>query len=208
MLSSRVHNCLDTLGDPEQGSWSELLDRLQTASAHINLRGGSAKTWHVPVAEVRAKLGGVRDIAKRFEKLPRWNDHDETALEVLSSVRDLFEDACQRYRDRKRELAALDYLDLEVEATRLLREHPQIARSYRSRFRHLMVDELQDTNPAQIALLRLLSQSPDGGSPGPHRFFVGDVKQAIYRFRGGDVSNFTRLHREIEAKSEGVPSTP
>ena len=80
-LSSRMHNCLDTLGDSEQGSWSELLDRLQRASSNIKLQGGSAKTWHVPVADVRGKLGEVRDIAKALEKLPRWNEHDETALQ-------------------------------------------------------------------------------------------------------------------------------
>ena len=54
-----------------------------------------------------------------------------------------------------------------------------------------MVDELQDTNPTQIAFLDLLK--------GPERFFVGDVKQAIYRFRGSDVRNFTRLHKQIAA---------
>ena len=103
----------------------------------------------------------------------------------------LFRDACHRYSARKRELVALDYLDLEIMATQLLCSHPEIAASYGSRLRHLMVDELQDTNPTQIAFLDLLK--------GPERFFVGDVKQAIYRFRGSDVRNFTRLHKQIAA---------
>ena len=123
---------------------------------------------------------------------------------MLVSLRSLLDDACRRYRDRKRELAALDYLDLEIEATRLLRDHPLVAASYRARFRHLMVDELQDTNPAQIELLELLSRGAEGDSTGPERFFVGDVKQAIYRFRGGDVRNFIRLHREIESDGGAI----
>ena len=81
----------------------------------------------------------------------------------------------------------------------MLRSHPDIAASYRSRFRHLMVDELQDTNPSQIKLLNLLSRGGGPDSPGPERFFVGDVKQAIYRFRGSDVRHFTRLRDEMQA---------
>ena len=65
---------------------------------------------------------------------------------------------------------------------------------YRRRFKHLMVDELQDINPAQIELLELLR-----GPGGPKTFFVGDAKQSIYRFRGGDVRTFRRLQRDVEA---------
>ena len=129
-----------------------------------------------------------------------WNAHDQVALEALSSLRSLFDDACNRYSARKQELVAFDYLDLEIKAAQLLRSHPEIAASYRSRLRHLMVDELQDTNPTQIAFLDLLAGGGAGDNKGPERFFVGDVKQAIYRFRGSDVRNFTRLHKEIESK--------
>ena len=136
-------------------------------------------------------MRSLRDKANELRALPRWNEHDQIALETLASLRTLFRDACHRYSDRKQELVALDYLDLEIMATRLLASHPEIAAAYGSRLRHLMVDELQDTNPTQIAFLDLLK--------GPERFFVGDVKQAIYRFRGSDVRNFTRLHKQIAA---------
>ena len=136
-------------------------------------------------------MGSIRDMANGLKVLPRWNDYDQIALEALASLRSLFRDACTRYSSRKQELVALDYLDLEIRATELLSEHPEIAAAYGSRLRHLMVDELQDTNPTQIKFLDLLK--------GPERFFVGDVKQAIYRFRGSDVRNFTRLHTRISA---------
>ena len=196
-LCDRMPKFLEALGNPSEGDATVLLHRMQAAEKFIHLRAGSARNW--------ADIDRIRDIWAEFRartielsKIPVWNEHDETALEVLDSLRALFRDACQRYLARKRELAALDYLDLEIEATRLLREHPQVAALYQDRFRHLMVDELQDTNPAQIALLERLSYGGGDGTQAPQRFFVGDVKQAIYRFRGGDVRNFTRLHRHTE----------
>ena len=190
-LSSRLRDCLAALGDPDAGDASDLLARVEKAGGRVNLRGGSARNWAADIKEVKEAMGSIRDMAKGFKALPRWNDYDQTALEALASLRRLFDDACTRYSSRKQELVALDYLDLEIRATELLSEHPEIAAAYGSRLRHLMVDELQDTNPTQIKFLDLLK--------GPERFFVGDVKQAIYRFRGSDVRNFTRLHTRISA---------
>ena len=191
-LSSSLRDCLEALGDPNGGDWSDLLARVVAARGHVNLRVGSARNW-ADIKEVKAAMGSLRDKADELTGLPRWSDeHDQIALEALASLRSLFRDACNRYSARKEELVALDYLDLEIMATQLLSSHPEIAASYGSRLRHLMVDELQDTNPTQIAFLDLLK--------GPERFFVGDVKQAIYRFRGSDVRNFTRLHKQIEAE--------
>lgn len=190
-LSSRLRDCLAALGDPDAGDASDLLARVEKAGGRVNLRGGSARNWVADIKEVKEAMGSIRDMAKGFKALPRWNDYDQTALEALASLRRLFDDACTRYSSRKQELVALDYLDLEIRATELLSEHPEIAAAYGSRLRHLMVDELQDTNPIQIKFLDLLK--------GPERFFVGDVKQAIYRFRGSDVRNFTRLYTRISA---------
>ena len=196
-LSGRLANVLKALCDPTEGDWSDLLARVFEAGGEINLQGGSAKNWAKDLQEVKAAMRSIRDVADQFRDLPRWNEHDRPALEALSSLRSLFEDACARYAARKQALAALDYLDLEIKATQLLQSNPDIAAYYQARFRHIMVDELQDTNPAQIALLNLLSRGNGGILPGPECFFVGDVKQAIYRFRGSDVRHFARLLREI-----------
>ena len=201
-FSIRLRDFLETLGDPAEGDWHDLLVRVIRAGKRINLSGGSAKNWSHDLRDVKDRLRVFRDTAKELDSLPQWNEHDSVALEALDSLKDLFNDACARYAARKRELAALDYLDLELKTENLLRSHPDIAASYRSRFRHLMVDELQDTNPVQIELIRLLSRGEDTGTPGPKRFFVGDVKQAIYRFRGSDVRHFTRLQREMETAGD------
>ena len=201
-LSLMVRGFLETLGDSAEGDWRDLLERVAEAGGQINLSGGKAANWTHDLGDVKDRLRAFRDAAKRLDGLPRWNEHDPVALEALDSLRSLFDDACARYAARKRELAALDYLDLELRTGELLRPHPDIAASYRQRFRHLMVDELQDTNPVQIELLGLLSQGGDAGPPRPERFFVGDVKQAIYRFRGSDVRHFTRLQREMETTGD------
>ncbi len=198
-LSERLRSTLSALGDPEEGGWKDLLERLNNARGHINLQGGSAKNWAADLKDVKAAMDAIRGIAGRLRDVPQWNEHDAPALEALASLRLLFDDACARYAARKKELAALDYLDLELKATELLRAHPEVAASYRARFRHLMVDELQDTNPAQVALLDLLSRDGNSTSPSPEHFLVGDVKQAIYRFRGSDVRHFTRLRAEMQS---------
>ena len=189
----RVGTVLEILGDLSSVDWKDLMDRVIRASSEINLRGGSDRNWGGSLAEVKAVLRSLREVAQQFEDLPRWNDYDGLALEVLADLRHLFDHACARYQQYKDALGGLDYLDLEIRAGRLLREHPSIAESHRRRFKHLMVDELQDTNPAQIELLQLLQ-----GPGGPKTFFVGDAKQAIYRFRGGDVRTFRQLQLEVE----------
>ena len=201
-LCDRMSDFLADLEYPSEGEANELFGRMQEAQQHVHLGVGSAKNW-LDIQRVRDIWRAFREQVSALGKLPRWKEHDEGALEVLQSLRALFRDSCRRYQERKRELAALDYLDMEIEATRLLCEHPQIAASYSTRFRHLMVDELQDTNPGQIALLQSMSQQ-GGDSTQLQRFFVGDVKQAIYRFRGGDVRNFTRLHQKTASAGGGI----
>ena len=157
-LSRTLEDVLAAIGNPAEGDWDDLLERVLDAKPKIKLTGGSARNWAHPLKAVKDTMRRFRDTADRLRSTPHWNDHDETALNVLASLRVLFEDACSRYAARKRGLAALDYLDLELEAARMLRSHPEVAAAYRSRFRYLMVDELQDTNPSQIAVLDLLSQ--------------------------------------------------
>ncbi len=198
-LSRSLAEVLSAIGNPAEGDWDDLLERVLDAGPRIKLTGGSARNWGYSLDDVKDTMRCLRETANRLGRMPRWNEHDEAALEALASLRDLFEDACTRYAARKRALAALDYLDLEIEAAWMLRSHPEVAAAYRARLRHLMVDELQDTNPSQIAVLDLLSKGNGVDSPGPERFFVGDVKQAIYRFRGSDVRSITRLHREVES---------
>ena len=105
----------------------------------------------------------------------------------------------RRYAELKEERSGLDFEDLQLEARRLLAEHPAVADTYRTRFRHLMVDEFQDTNRLQLELVRLLR------GPETSVFFVGDEFQSIYGFRHADVEVF-RQERERLACPAGLGS--
>ena len=91
------------------------------------------------------------------------------------------------YQRRLRDASALDFDDMLVLAVRLFREHPDALDRWRRSFRHLLVDEFQDTNVAQWELVRMLSEE--------HRsvMAVGDMDQSIYKFRGADFRNIARF---------------
>src|SRR5438034_5814579 len=98
------------------------------------------------------------------------------------------------YREYQRRLldgSAADFDDLLLLAVRLFREHPDVLERWRKRFRHVLVDEFQDTNAAQWELVRLLTEE--------HRsvMVVGDHDQSIYKFRGADYRNLMRFEEQF-----------
>ncbi|MEH6624140.1 MAG: UvrD-helicase domain-containing protein [Dietzia maris] len=98
------------------------------------------------------------------------------------------------YQSRLQAANAFDFDDLIGETVGLLRAHPQVAAYYRRRFRHVMVDEYQDTNHAQYVLVRTLVGGVAGdddevGVPPAELCVVGDADQSIYAFRGATIRN-------------------
>jgi len=91
------------------------------------------------------------------------------------------------YERMKRELGRLDYLDLLLKARDALRGSESVRASFRRRFRLVLIDEFQDTDPLQVEIAELLT----AGVPGA-LVVVGDAKQSIYRFRRAEVSLFRR----------------
>jgi DNA helicase-2/ATP-dependent DNA helicase PcrA len=93
------------------------------------------------------------------------------------------------YQARLERAGAMDFDDLLTQTVRLLREHPDVLRHYRQRFRHVLVDEYQDTNKVQNDLVLLLA--------GEHRnaFVVGDSDQSIYSFRAADIRNILEFEQ-------------
>ena len=102
-------------------------------------------------------------------------------------------DCLRGYEERKRESGALDFLDLLIKARDLARDNDEIRREFRDRFRAILVDEFQDTDPLQAELLRRLAENDDGTLRPGALFIVGDPKQSIYRFRRADVGAYRRI---------------
>lgn len=112
------------------------------------------------------------------------------------------------FQQRKQRAAAVDFTDLEWHAHRLLRD-PDIAAYMQSwldaRYRHLLLDEFQDTSPLQWQVLQSWLASYEGDSQRPKVFLVGDPKQSIYRFRGAEPRVFD-VAREQLARDFGAVS--
>jgi ATP-dependent exoDNAse (exonuclease V) beta subunit len=110
------------------------------------------------------------------------------------------------WRDYKRAAALLDFDDLLYTARDLLVRHEDVRRALSKRYRHVLVDEFQDTDPLQIEILWLICGERSEGSQGKPLartlrpgalFLVGDPKQAIYRFRGADVNAYVNARNAM-----------
>ncbi|MFC1869612.1 UvrD-helicase domain-containing protein, partial [Thermodesulfobacteriota bacterium] len=118
------------------------------------------------------------------------------------------------YQEEKKKINALDFADLETRSYSFLidlykNEDPGQLKRIRQRFRYIMVDEFQDTNRVQWDIIRLLcsykdEEGKDLIEPGK-LFVVGDKRQAIYGFRGGDVTVFESVTKKIRESNPEIP---
>ncbi|HSH46558.1 MAG TPA: UvrD-helicase domain-containing protein [Longimicrobiales bacterium] len=111
--------------------------------------------------------------------------------------------AAEQFALDRRRTGQLNFQDLLMLAARLLREQPEARRELGNRYRRLLVDEFQDTDPVQAEVLMLLASEPDG-SPWQEAtprdgalFVVGDPKQSIYRFRRADISIYNLVRQRF-----------
>jgi len=111
------------------------------------------------------------------------DDGDPTRRQLIR-IYQAYEEACQR-------AGVVDFAELLLRAYELWRDNPGLLQHYRARFRHVLVDEFQDTNAIQYKWLMLLC-GPDGMP-----FVVGDDDQSIYRWRGARVENLNQFRRDF-----------
>nr|WSY52391.1 DNA helicase PcrA [Streptomyces sp. NBC_00886] len=132
-------------------------------------------------------------------------DEEDFAAQAADGFEKTLAQAYAMYQSRLREANALDFDDLIMTTVNLLRAFPDVAEHYRRRFRHVMVDEYQDTNHAQYALVRELvgtAQYDEDTPPGEHDLLpaelcvVGDADQSIYAFRGATIRNILQFEED------------
>jgi DNA helicase-2/ATP-dependent DNA helicase PcrA len=133
-------------------------------------------------------------------------DHETAQAKASSHPERTVAEVYALYQRRLREANALDFDDLIMTTVNLLQAFPDVAEHYHRRFRHVLVDEYQDTNHAQYVLIRELvggggstaGRADDPGLPGPAELcVVGDADQSIYAFRGADIRNIVEFEEDF-----------
>ena len=104
--------------------------------------------------------------------------------------------AYPEYQRRLKQANAVDFDDIIMLTVRLLQTHPAVTEFYQRRFRHILVDEYQDTNHAQYVLVRTLVGDAGGPVPPAELTVVGDSDQSIYAFRGASIRNIEEFEQD------------
>ncbi|HET9861095.1 MAG TPA: DNA helicase PcrA [Nocardioidaceae bacterium] len=130
-------------------------------------------------------------------------DPEDAAKDAENHLEETYAEAYAMYQRRLREANALDFDDLIMTTVHLLQVFPEVRETYRRRFRHVLVDEYQDTNHAQYALIRELCAEDPSVYDGEERvepselMVVGDADQSIYAFRGANIRNILQFEEDF-----------
>jgi DNA helicase-2/ATP-dependent DNA helicase PcrA len=129
-------------------------------------------------------------------------DHEEVAADARNGIEETYAAAYATYQRRLREANALDFDDLIMSTVHLFQAFPEVREVYRRRFRHVLVDEYQDTNHAQYALIhQLCADDPELAEEErvepAELMVVGDADQSIYAFRGANIRNILDFEQDF-----------
>ncbi len=134
-----------------------------------------------PPRELCHFINGQKEAGLRANAVEAWDDYTRKRVGLYEA----YEAQCQKE-------GVVDFAELLLRSYELLSRNEPLRRHYQERFRHILVDEFQDTNVLQYRWLKLL------GGGGAAMFAVGDDDQSIYAFRGADVGNMRDFEREFK----------
>ncbi|ABM36788.1 ATP-dependent DNA helicase UvrD [Polaromonas naphthalenivorans CJ2] len=142
-----------------------------------------------PPKDLMRFIAGCKEDGLRAKDVPAHDENSRKKVEIY----DLYEQQCQRE-------GVVDFGELMLRSYELLRDNAPIREHYQRRFRHILIDEFQDTNKLQYAWIKMLAgQGADAmeSMPGGSVVAVGDDDQSIYAFRGARVGNMADFVREF-----------
>jgi CRISPR-associated exonuclease Cas4 len=131
------------------------------------------------------------------------------ATALIAQLSTTLDEVLDEYAAFKRAAAVLDFDDLLEKARALVRQHDDVRRALGERYRHIFIDEFQDTDPIQSEILFRIGAEDraerwqDSALRVGALFMVGDPKQAIYRFRGADIGSYSQARAAIERQWPG-----
>ncbi len=168
-----------------------------------------ADRFGITVSKAASRISRAKNDLMDVDGFARAANPQDPADELYTAI-------FRRYSAELARANALDFDDLIAQTVYLFRAFPKIAALYQRRFRHILVDEYQDTNHAQYALIRELTRAPkpedlkgaigfdglplkefDSALPGSSLTVVGDSDQSIYAFRGADIRNIIEFERDF-----------
>jgi len=221
--------------DPESRAYPYIEAVLDYADELEALGRGSveaARRLRAGLPKVNRNVGRQSDFASP-ERCQRWKKElaaewqelagrvpGQMGTEALLAVLPLVEEFVRDYEQERRAEGVADYDDLIIWSRDLVRDRPEVRDYFRQRFRAILIDEFQDTDPIQVELaLYLASDSDDVGEWRRLRpvdgklFVVGDPKQSIYRFRRADIAIYDEVkagalggcHERIEQNFRSAP---
>jgi len=153
----------------------------QLAAIKRMLKAAGVDDTRCPPRELQMFINGAKEAGLRARDVQADGGRDRLWTELFES----YDRQCQRD-------GLVDFAELLLRSYELLSRNEPLRLHYQQRFRHILVDEFQDTNVLQYRWLKLLA------GPGSAVFAVGDDDQSIYRFRGANVGNMADFEREFE----------
>ena len=190
--------------------WDDLAALFDAAEKMSSGKGFTLNRWPQPTPEGSAEVKRLRDdlAALGSEDGPIRKHLDRWLAHRYSMAIRLVRRAALEFADERLRIGLLSFHDLLMLTAQLLREHPEVRRDLGERYRYVLIDEFQDTDPIQAELLFLLASEPEpraadaGPRPADWRtvvprpgalFVVGDPKQSIYRFRRADIAVYNQV---------------
>ena len=165
------------------------------------LREAGAEDADIKPQQAAAMISNAKNELKDADDFSRNADRSNPRQRIVAEV-------FQAYTQELKRNNAFDFDDLICETVNLLRAFPEVRARYQKKFRHVLIDEYQDTNHAQYALIReftrplppehqLVDEQTGEVMPPADLTVVGDSDQSIYAFRGADIRNITEFERDF-----------
>jgi len=139
---------------------------------------------HLGVRATQSAISSAKNRAEDVDAFAARADYVDERRAAMARVYKLYE-------ERLHANNALDFDDLMIKAVRLLRDVPEVREKYNNKFKYILVDEYQDTNSLQFALISLLTEKQQNIA------VVGDEDQSIYKWRGADITNILNFEKHF-----------